>query len=142
MSLALGMILGNHHHADVIMNSLGSSKARVDVLRALATECVKDDVSREKLLYALERVRAVAGERNDMIHGLWSIRSSDAATMLSVRKPATKVPLKFEKVPASRVDDLVRRVSEIEQLVVDAALLVRQRDWQKPPASPDRQPPQ
>jgi len=99
MTLAVGEILGNINHADVIMHSLGSSKARADILRALATECVENETARANLLDAIEKVRAVAGERNDMIHGLWGVRTSDNAAILHLRKPATRVPFKREKRP-------------------------------------------
>jgi hypothetical protein len=54
--------------ADVIYHTFGSFRGRVDLLKNLATHCIKSKKRRDKTLETLKRVESMWKERNNILH--------------------------------------------------------------------------
>ena len=95
MCLLFWELLGEPNRANAVFWSLGSSKARSDVIRGVANELLGLDPTKAKLLQELsrlvERFRSVATKRNDIAHAQWGEPSHGGADpFYSIDRPATK----------------------------------------------------
>ena len=134
LTVTLSALVGDHQAADTILNSLGSFKARCDVVRNSVTELMADGDVKEELLWLLSKIQDAHKARNDTIHAMWGIDPLTEKASRYVRRPGTKTPFRMEHVNkatlkehSNRVASLVGRLSEISSPAAKPRLIQRKR---------------
>jgi hypothetical protein len=85
-------IISNYHAADVIIYSLGSFKARIDVVRNLSQELVPEGPEKDELLWLLSKIQKASEQRNGFVHALWLLEPISKKLSRTVRRPGSKSP--------------------------------------------------
>jgi len=115
LALTFWALVDDPSRADAVFWTLGSAKARTDVVRGVAMETLTGDgtpqLIRSEVLSSIDDFRNAASRRNDIAHGQWGTPAQKGANpFLSIKRPATKNPI-FEKVYSTQ--DLEAVLSEI-----------------------------
>lgn len=92
VAVTAAIINKNYHAADVIIYSLGSFKARIDIVRNLVQELVPSGPEKEELVWLLGKIQDAAKERNGFVHALWSLDTITMKLSRTVRRPGSKDP--------------------------------------------------
>lgn len=96
--------------AKAIIYSLGSFKAKCDVLRAVTMTLPEDDRRRRRIIPLIDEAQKLSGRRNDVLHGLWTITDEDQKPWLIVEKPANKIKTQAFKKDLKELEDLAEAI--------------------------------
>jgi hypothetical protein len=109
----LSVLIGNPQKAIAIFHTLGSHKARADILRSVVLECVADATAKEEITTLLAKASAKAGLRNDIMHSLWLADPKSGKVAQSLKRPATKNP---SVIVHRRAEELVELAIELAEI--------------------------
>lgn len=114
VALALAVLLGgNIGHGEAIVYSLGSFKAKCDVVRSVARTFPEDHELRGRVLPFLERAHQLSLRRNDMTHAMWGVSSADHEPRRCLIRPATKNPDRVTPHPLSELEGLAAEIGAV-----------------------------
>jgi hypothetical protein len=110
--------------ADAILHSTANAKARVDLVRAAATECQILDEDKRSIGKLLDRASSLSGRRNEWIHGFWHRKDgSEEDHQVTVYAPNRAVPEKIMPLNASAAKEIRRLCTEYNKLTGELVLL-------------------
>lgn len=120
LCLTLWELIGDPSRADAVFWSLGSAKARCDVVRGVANEVLvgTDTMHRLKLelVVCVKLFLTAAGKRNDLAHGQWGVPTTGGTDpFVSIKRPATRSPVFERKYTITQLQAIADEICFAEQ---------------------------